>query len=79
MLLMMMMMIIRRRSLLISRSPLVPYFEEAVPRPRANRHAVFRDAETADAVVVTRQDACGEKKKVHNQIEEPKKKKVEKV
>jgi len=35
-------------------SRLVPYFEEAVPRAGAHRHAVLRHPKTTDAVVVTR-------------------------
>jgi hypothetical protein len=37
---------------------LVPYFEEGVPATGADRHAVLRDAEAGDPVVVARQHAC---------------------
>ena len=36
---------------------LVPDFEEAVPGPCADRHAVFRHAQAAHAVVVAGQDS----------------------
>jgi len=42
---------------------LVPDLEEAVPRSRADGHAVLRDAQAADAVVVAGQDACKKRKK----------------
>ena len=38
--------------------PLVPDLEEAIPRPRGDRHAVLRHAEAADAVVMSREHAC---------------------
>ncbi len=36
---------------------LVPDFEEAVPGPCADRHAVFRHAQAAHAVVVAGEDS----------------------